>query len=141
MFLVKDLSRAQQDVAEVHDTKDVLDIITGLCDLENPRLEDIDHVLSRMTFGEVFIRHPYFKVWCVPDEAYLLHREIEEAATGLLKTCTDDYASRIWSIIRDAVVDDVVLCACEPSGEDGFTDGDIALAIGRAIAERFGYEV
>ena len=141
MFLVKDLSRAQQDVAEVHDTKDVLDIITGLCDLENPRLEDIDHVLSRMTFGDVFTRHPYFKVWCVPDEAYLLHREIEEAATGLLKTCTDDYASRIWSIIRDEVVDDVVLCACEPSGEDGFTDGDIALAIGRALAERLGYEV
>lgn len=141
MFLVKDLSRAQQDVAEVHDTKDVLDIITGLCDLENPRLEDVDHVLSSMTFGEVFIRHPYFKVWCVPDEAYLLHREIEEAATRLLKTCTDDYATRIWNVIRDEVVDDVVLCACEPSGEDGFTDGDIALAIGRALAERLGYEV
>lgn len=141
MFLVKNLTRAQQDVAEVHDTKDVLDIITGLCDLEDPRLKDVDHVLSRMTFGEVFIRHPYFKVWCVPDEAYLLHREIEEAATGLLKICTDDYASRIWSIIRDEVVDDAVLCACEPSGEDGFTDGDIALAIGRAIAERFGFEV
>ena len=141
MFLVKDLSRAQQDVAEFHDTKDVLDIITGLCDLENPRLEDVDHVLSRMTFGDVFTRHPYFKVWCVPDEAYLLHREIEEAATRLLKTCTDDYATRIWNVIRDEVVDDVVLCACEPSGGDGFTDGDIALAIGRAIAERFGYEV
>ena len=139
MFLVKDLSRAQQDVAEVHDTKDVLDIITGITG--KCRLEDVDLVLSRMTFGDVFTRHPYFKVWCVPDEAYLLHREIEEAATGLLKTCTDDYASRIWSIIRDEVVDDVVLCACEPSGEDGFTDGDIALAIGRAIAERFGFEV
>lgn len=141
MFLVKDLSRAQQDVAEVYDTKDVLDIIVGLCDIEAPRLDDVAHILSRMTFGEVFTRHPYFKVRCVPDEAYLLHREIEEAATRLLKTCTDDYASRIWTIIRDEVVDDAVLCACEPSGEDGFTDGDIALAIGRAIAERFGYEV
>lgn len=139
MFLVKDLTRAQQDVAEVHDTKDVLDIITGITG--EGRLEVVDHVLSRMTFGDVFTRHPYFKVWCVPDEAYLLHREIEEAATRLLKTCTDDYASRIWNVIRDEVVDDVVLCACEPSGEDGFTDGDIALAIGRAIAERFGYEV
>ena len=141
MFLVKDLSRAQQDVTEVHDTKDVLDIIIGLCDLDGVKLEDVDHVLSRMTFGDVFTRHPYFKVWCVPDEAYLLHREIEEAATRLLKTCTDDYASRIWSAIRDEVVDDVVLCACEPSGEDGFTDGDIALAIGRALAERLGSEV
>lgn len=141
MFLVKDLSRAQQDVTEVHDTKDVLDIIIGLCDLDGVRLKDVDHVLSRMTFGDVFTRHPYFKVWCVPDEAYLLHREIEEAATWLLKTCTDDYASRIWSAIRDEVVDDVVLCACEPSGEDGFTDDDIAQAIGRALAERLGYEV
>lgn len=139
MFLVKNLTRAQQDAAEVHDTKDVLDIITGITG--KGQLEDVDHVLSHITFGDVFTRHPYFKVWCVPDEAYLLHREIEEAATRLLKTCTDDYASRIWNVIRDEVVDDVVLCACEPSGEDGFTDGDIALAIGRAIAERFGYEV
>lgn len=141
MFLVKDLSRAQQDVAEVHDTKDVLDIIIGIGNLGDYQLKDVDHVLSRMTFGDVFTKHPYFKVWCVPDEAYLLHREIEEAATRLLNTCTDDYASRIWNIIRDEVVNDVVLCACEPSGRDGFTDGDIALAIGRAIAERFGYEV
>lgn len=94
-----------------------------------------------MTFGDVFTRHPYFKVWCVPDEAYLLHREIEENATRLLKTCTDDYASRIWNVIRDEVVNDVLLCACEPSGEDDFADGDVALAIGRAIAERLGYEV
>ena len=141
MFLVKDLSCAQQSVEEIHDIKDVLDVLIGLHDLGDQQLKDVDHVLSRMTFGDVFTRHPYFKVWCVPDEAYLLHREIEEAATRLLKTCTDDYASRIWSAIRDEVVDDVVLCACEPSGEDGFTDGDIALAIGRAIAERFGYEV
>ena len=137
MFLVKDLSCAQQSVEEIHDIKDVLDVLIGLHDLGDQQLKDVDHVLSRMTFGDVFTRHPYFKVWCVPDEAYLLHREIEEAATRLLKTCTDDYASRIWSAIRDEVVDDVVLCACEPSGEDGFTDGDIALAIGRAIAERF----
>ena len=139
MFLVKNLTRAQQDVSEVHDTKDVLDIIIGITGRDD--LVDVEEVLWRMTFGDVFTRHPYFKAWCVPDEAYLLHREIEEAATRLLKTCTDDYASRIWSAIRDEVVDDVVLCACEPSGEDGFTDGDIALAIGRALAERLGYEV
>lgn len=141
MFLVKDLTRAQQDVTDVHDTKDVLDILIGLYDLDDRGFENTGRIISHMTFGDVFTRHPYFKVWCVPDEAYLLHREIEEAATRLLKTCTDDYASRIWSAIRDEVVDDVVLCACEPSGEDGFTDGDIALAIGRALAERLGYEV
>ena len=141
MFLVKDLSHAQQDVAEVHDTKDVLDIIISIGNLGDYQLKDVDHVLSRMTYGDVFTKHPHFKVWCVPDEAYLLHREIEVAATRLLKTCTDDYASRIWNIIRDEVVNDVVLCTCEPSGKDSFTDGDIALAIGRAVAERFGYEV
>ncbi len=139
MFLVKDLTHTRQDTAEVHDTKDVLDIITGITG--SSKLDDVDHVLGQMTFGDVFTRHPFFKVWCVPDEAYLLHREIGETATRLLKTCTDDYASRIWSIIENDVIDDVQLCACEPSGEDGFTDGDIALAIGRAIAERFGFEV
>lgn len=58
MFLVKDLTRAQQDVAEVHDTKDVLDIITGIGNLGDYRLKDVDHVLSRMTFGDVFTKHP-----------------------------------------------------------------------------------
>lgn len=139
MFLVKDLLHTQYDVEQIHDRKDVLDIIIGITGSD--QLSDVDHVLSQMTFGDVFTRHPYFKVWCVPDEAYLLHREIEEAAIRLLKTCTDDYASRIWNIIRDEVINDVQLCAYDPSSEDGFTDGDIALAIGRAIAERFGYEV
>lgn len=139
MFLVKDLAHPQYDAEYIHDTKDVLDIITGITGRDD--LNDVDRVLSQMTFGDVFTRQPHFKVWCVPDESYLLHREIEEAATRLLKTCTDDYASRIWSVIHDEVVNDVVLCSCEPSGEDGFTDGDIALALGRAIAERFGFEV
>lgn len=139
MFLVKDLAHPQYDAEYIHDTNDVLDIITGITGRDD--LDDVAQVLGQMTFGDVFTRHPDFKVWCVPDEAYLLHREIEEAATRLLKTCTDDYASRIWGVIHDEVVNDVVLCACEPSGEDGFTDGDIALALGRAIAERFGIEV
>ena len=137
MILVKDLLHTQYDVEQIHDTKDVLDIIIGITG--NDQLSDVDHVLSQMNFGDVFTRVPYFKVWCVPNESYLLHHEIEEAAIRLLKTCTDDYASRIWDVIRDEVITDVWLCACEPGGEDGFTDGDIALAIGRAIAERFGW--
>lgn len=141
MYLVKDLTRAQQDVAEVHDTKDVLDILIGVCGLDDCQLRSVGSVLSRMTFGDVFTRRPYFKVWCVPDKACLLHQEIEVAALGLLKTCTDDYASRIWSVIRNDVISDVLLCACESGDEGSFTDGDTALAIGRAIAERFGYEV
>ncbi len=139
MFLIKNLTHTRQDTTEVHSIKEALDTITGITG--DDRLSNVGSVLGQMTFGDVFTRRPFFKVWCVPDEAYLLHREIGEAATRLLKTCTDDYASRIWSIIENDVIDDVQLCACEPSGEDGFTDGDIALAIGRAIAERFGFEV
>lgn len=67
-----------------------------------------------------------------------MSEQIAAAATRLLKTCTDDYASRIWASIGQDVVIDV--CECT-DGEDGFTDGDIALAIGRSIAKRLGIEV
>ena len=137
MYLVKNLTTKQQ-VSKVYDSKDVLDIIIGITGNEPT---GVNEVLWQMTFGNVFTRYPYFKVWFVPDETYLLHREIEEAATRLLKTCTDDYALRIWSTIHDEVINDVLLCACGPSSEDGFTDGDIALVIGRAIADRLGIEV
>lgn len=136
MFLVKNLTTKRQEVSKVYETKDVLDIITGI--IGDNELTDISEALRRMTFGDVFTRHSYFKVQCVRDEAHSLHQEIEEAATQLLKRCTDDYALRIWSIIASDVIDDVELCTGD---EDGFTDGDIALAIGRAIAERFGFEV
>lgn len=141
MYLVKDLTHAQQDVTEIHDTKDVLDVLIGICGLDDRGRRNVDSVLSRMAFGDVFARRPYFKVWCVPDKPYLFRQKIEAAAVRLLKTCTDDYASRIWSIIRDDVINDVLLCACESDDVDSFTDGDTALAIGRAIVERFGFEV
>lgn len=57
----------------------------------------------------------------------------------LLAACTDDYATRIWSRIEDTVVADVLQCTDDC--EDGFTECDVSLAIGRAIAEQFGFEV
>lgn len=62
---------------------------------------------------------------------------IAATATRLLKICTDDYASRIWRTIETDVVADVLECTAD---EDSFTDGDVALAIGRAICERLGLE-
>ena len=55
-----------------------------------------------------------------------------------LKTATDDYASRIWNVIEDDVVNDVLECT---DGKDGFTKGDVALAIGRVIARKLEIEV
>lgn len=55
---------------------------------------------------------------------------IAMVAIKLLKTCTDDYASRIWGAIKTDVVADVLECTAD---EDGFTNSDVALAIGRAI--------
>lgn len=62
--------------------------------------------------------------------------DIEAVATRLLSTSTDDYASRIWDAIKDDVVEDVLECA-----DEQFSEGDVALAIGRAIIKRLGYEV
>lgn len=65
---------------------------------------------------------------------------ISEVACGLLTACVDDYDSRIWDVIRDDVLEDVLMCSGIKNGE-GFTEGDVALSIGRAIAERLGIEV
>ncbi len=60
---------------------------------------------------------------------------IGEVATKLLKNCTDDYASRIWTAIEEDVVADVLECSAAAK-DGGFTDGDVALAVGRTIHER-----
>lgn len=65
---------------------------------------------------------------------------ISEVAFKLLTMCVDDYDSRIWNVIKDDVLTDVLECSGIADGE-GFTNGDVALAIGRAIAERLGIEV
>ena len=66
-----------------------------------------------------------------------IKEQIEISAATLLKSCTDDYASRIWADIKEDVFSDMQECAV--TAEDGgFTDGDVALAIGRAIYRRIG---
>lgn len=55
----------------------------------------------------------------------------------MLKSCTDDYSYAIWMLIRDDVVADIKECT---DGEDGFTQGDLALAIGRVLTKRLGLE-
>jgi len=49
----------------------------------------------------------------------------------LLKHCTDDYASEIHRRIRDEVIQNV--SECVNVEEEGFTKGDVALAIGRVL--------
>lgn len=56
-------------------------------------------------------------------------------AARLLTTATDDYAARIWNNIAQDVIADVCECT-DDSESDGYTDGDVALAIGRVIAAR-----
>lgn len=65
---------------------------------------------------------------------------ISVIACKLLTACVDDYDSRIWNVIKEDVVNDVMECSGVQDG-DGFTEGDVALAIGRSIAERLGIEV
>lgn len=66
--------------------------------------------------------------------------KITEVALKLLTTCVDDYDTRIWNTIENDVIDDVLECSGIERGE-GFTDGDVALAIGRAISSRLGLEI
>lgn len=63
---------------------------------------------------------------------------VASVATEMLKTATDDYASRIWAIIKNDVITDVLECTDDVPG---FSNGDVALALGRAIASRLGIEV
>lgn len=67
-----------------------------------------------------------------------LNSNIAAVATKLLSACTNDYTSRIWDVIGENVIADVLECT---EDEDGFTDGDVALALGRAICKRVGVEI
>lgn len=65
--------------------------------------------------------------------------EITKEAERLLKDCVDDYATRIWEEIAKDVIDGVIEYSGIADGED-FSDGDVCLAIGRAICQRLGIE-
>lgn len=70
-------------------------------------------------------------------DKYATH--IGKIAIGLLKSCTDDYASKIWPVIEEDVFNDVLECSAVTGGE-GFTNGDVALALGRVLYNRLGCE-
>ena len=137
MFLITDLTVNPPRTTRSNDMKDVHDIILGITDAEDIA-GDALAIMSYMNIGCTYTFGPYFKIRCInnftqkgPDI-----ETIAAAATSLLATCTDDYASRIWSCIENDVIIDVLECTDECA--DGFTNGDVALAIGRAIASRFG---
>lgn len=69
--------------------------------------------------------------------------QINFMASVLLEKCTDDYASRIYEKIKDYVRNDVAECSAisETGNPDDFADGDVALAIGRAVCEALGIEI
>lgn len=67
-------------------------------------------------------------------------QNIENVALELLSPCMDDYAQRVWDEIWDVVITDVCECV-EDIKKNGFTNGDVALAIGRAIFSRLGGDI
>ena len=71
-------------------------------------------------------------------EKGILTQWIANYCTEFLKIATDDYAFRIWNVIENDVINDVLECT---DGKDGFTKGDVALALGRVIAKKLGIEV
>lgn len=68
-----------------------------------------------------------------------IHNDIEMEALKLLTTCADDYKSHIWEAIKDDVISDVIECSGIDDGED-FSQGDVALAIGRVLMKRLNIE-
>lgn len=140
MFLVTDLTGKVPHTTKINDAKTVRDIIVGITG-EQKAGDAIFGIVGYMNFGDEFICQPRFKVKCVKDvEAEIpIAKSIAMTAARLLATSSDDYASRIWSRIEDMVIADVL--ECTDDCEDGFTDGDVALSIGRAIAKQFGFEV
>lgn len=68
-----------------------------------------------------------------------IHDDIEMVALELLTACVDDYDRRIWEAIKNDVVSDVLECSGIEAGE-GFTQGDVALSIGRILMERLKIE-
>lgn len=140
MFLVTDLTGKAPRMTMINDVKMVRDVVIGITG-DSKAGDAILGVAGYMRFGDEFICQPHFKVNCVreTDAETWITNQIAAAATRLLTTCTDDYAIRIWDRIEALVVADVL--ECTDNCEDGFTSGDVALAIGRAIAKQFDVDV
>ena len=140
MFLVTDLTEKAPYTTSINDAKTVRDVIVGITG-ESKMGDAVLGVVGHMSLGDEFICRSRFKVKCVKDvnAEMPVAKSIAMTANRLLVACTDDYATRIWGRIEDTVVADVLQCTDDC--EDGFTECDVSLAIGRAIAEQFGFEV
>lgn len=140
MFLVTDLTGKIPFTTKISDAKTVRDVIVGITG-ESKVGDAVLGVVGHMSYGDEFICQTRFKVKCVKDDdaEMPIAKSIAMTALRLLTACIDDYASRIWSCIENIVVADVL--ECTDNCEDGFTENDVALAIGRALAKRFGFEV
>lgn len=140
MYLLTDLTNKYPHTTQLNDVKDVGDVVIGITG--NAAIgRTAELIASNMSFGSEFTCVDTFRLRCVDDDdvTVAISKDIAAVAHSKLMQCMDDYAKRVWDVIGDAVTDDVLTCT--EGCKDGFSSGDVALAIGRAIADRLGIEV
>lgn len=59
--------------------------------------------------------------------------EISQQGEAKLKALTDEYGGLIWAGIEKDVVEDILTSSAVANGEKYFSDGDLSMAIGRAL--------
>lgn len=144
MFIVKDERIPEGKSTQTNDTKTAVDIVLNALGI--PEDESAAQVflldVAALNFGEKITFNNCCTVACVRDSEIegTVDFDIAATATELLGHCTDDYASRIWNEIQDAVIRDMWECSGLSEG-DGYASGDVALAIGRALCDRLGIEI
>ena len=139
-FFVTDLTHKYPRITQLNDTRDVGDVIVGITgNTAADRTAEL--IAANMKFGSEFTCADTFRMRCVQndDVTVAIAEDIAAVAHAKMARCMDDYAERIWAFIGSTVTADVL--ACTDGGRDGFSDGDVALAIGRSIADRLGIEV
>jgi len=140
MFLLTDMAHGYPSITKLYDTKDVGDVVTGITG-DRGTGDLAETIAGYMRIGSEFSCNGDFKLCCVLDDeaSTVIADNIEAVAHEKMTRCLDDYAERIWAVIKDAVICDVLTCTS--GGKDGFSDVDVTLAIGRVIAARLGIEV
>lgn len=140
MFLVTDRTGTTPHTTKLNDIKDLKYVVTQIT-FDESIGNAAEIIAANMRFGDKFNYSGKFEICCIADNELTkaVTKNIVFAAHEKLKYCTDDYAERIWQCIKTDVINDVLACA--DGGINGFTSGDIALAIGRAIATRFEIKV
>lgn len=140
MFLITDLSDKFPHTTKVNDTKGVRNIIVGITGSDSTG-NTAELIAANMRFGCEFTSVNSFKLRCIPDEDAVASaaENIAAVARRKMTNCMDDCAEKIWEAIEDTVIYDVLSRTID--GKVGIADVDVALSIGRAIAERLGIEV